>query len=168
VRVSTCWSGKDLRVLPLVERKAKLAKLLARGPVGIVFNDHTDEDGALVFRARLQDGPRRDRVEAAREMTLLCLLWARLKSWWQTRAARAAYRLRLEKDMRPRARRTARQPEPHICYPFPKYIAADRPSCHGRAGLSTGRDRQFAPAATVGARPSGAWTGVLTVDLQHS
>ena len=36
-----------------------------------------------------------------REMTLL---WARLKSWWQTRAARAAYRRLFEKDMRPRRR----------------------------------------------------------------
>jgi hypothetical protein len=36
-----------------------------------------------------------------REMTLL---WARLKSWWQARAARAAYRRLFEKDMRPRRR----------------------------------------------------------------
>jgi len=42
--------GKDLRALPLDERKAKLAKLLARAPVGLVFNEHTDEDGAVVFR----------------------------------------------------------------------------------------------------------------------
>src|ERR1700692_4742348 len=42
--------GKDLRALPLGGRKAKLAKLLARAPVGLVFNEHTDEDGAVVFR----------------------------------------------------------------------------------------------------------------------
>jgi hypothetical protein len=36
--------------LPLSERKAKLATLLARAPVGIVFNEHTDEDDAVVFR----------------------------------------------------------------------------------------------------------------------
>jgi bifunctional non-homologous end joining protein LigD len=42
--------GNDLRSQPLGERKAKLAKLLARAPVGIVFNEHTDEDGAVVFR----------------------------------------------------------------------------------------------------------------------
>jgi hypothetical protein len=30
--------------------KAKLARLLARKPAGIVFNEHTDEDGATVFR----------------------------------------------------------------------------------------------------------------------
>jgi bifunctional non-homologous end joining protein LigD len=43
-------NGKDLRPLPLVERKAKLARLLARAPLGIVFSEHTDQDGATVFR----------------------------------------------------------------------------------------------------------------------
>src|ERR1700674_3077180 len=42
--------GKDLRALPLGERKAKLAKVLARAPVGIAFNEHTNKDGATVFR----------------------------------------------------------------------------------------------------------------------
>jgi bifunctional non-homologous end joining protein LigD len=42
-------NGKD-RSQPLGERNAKLAKLLARALVGIVFNEHTDEDGAVVFR----------------------------------------------------------------------------------------------------------------------
>jgi hypothetical protein len=44
--------GADLRALPLGERKARLAKLLVRKPiaVAIVFNEHTDEDGAIVFR----------------------------------------------------------------------------------------------------------------------
>jgi hypothetical protein len=42
--------GKDLRPLPLGERKAKLARLLARASAGIVFNEHTDEDAAVVFR----------------------------------------------------------------------------------------------------------------------
>jgi bifunctional non-homologous end joining protein LigD len=36
--------------MPLSERRAKLARLLARASAGIVFNEHTDEDGALVFR----------------------------------------------------------------------------------------------------------------------
>jgi bifunctional non-homologous end joining protein LigD len=40
----------DLQPMPLGERKAKLARLLARAPIGIVFNDHTDQDGAVVFR----------------------------------------------------------------------------------------------------------------------
>jgi hypothetical protein len=30
--------------------KAKLARMLARKPAGIVLNEHTDEDGATVFR----------------------------------------------------------------------------------------------------------------------
>jgi ATP-dependent DNA ligase len=42
--------GEDLRPLPLAERKAKLARLLARVAAGIAFNQHTDEDGATVFR----------------------------------------------------------------------------------------------------------------------
>jgi bifunctional non-homologous end joining protein LigD len=41
---------EDLRPRPLGERKARLAKLLARKPIAIVFNEHTDEDGATVFR----------------------------------------------------------------------------------------------------------------------
>jgi hypothetical protein len=32
------------------DRKAKLARLLARAPAGILFNEHTNEDGAVVFR----------------------------------------------------------------------------------------------------------------------
>jgi bifunctional non-homologous end joining protein LigD len=42
-------NGKDLRPLPLGERKAKLARLLAGSTAGIVFNEHTDEDGPTVF-----------------------------------------------------------------------------------------------------------------------
>jgi bifunctional non-homologous end joining protein LigD len=44
------FNAKDQRPLPLVERKAKQAKLLARTPPGIVYNEHTDDDGATVFR----------------------------------------------------------------------------------------------------------------------
>jgi bifunctional non-homologous end joining protein LigD len=42
-------NGKDLRPLPLGERKAKLAKLLGGSAAGIVFNEHSDEDSATVF-----------------------------------------------------------------------------------------------------------------------
>jgi len=31
------------------DRKAKLVRLLAGAPAGIVFNEQTDEDGAVVF-----------------------------------------------------------------------------------------------------------------------
>ncbi len=42
-------NGRDLRRLPIEQRKAKLAKLI-RGPhPGIVLNDHYDGDGAIVF-----------------------------------------------------------------------------------------------------------------------
>jgi ATP dependent DNA ligase domain len=44
------FNGKDLWPLPLGDRKAKLARLLSRAPAGIVFNEHTEEDGTEVFR----------------------------------------------------------------------------------------------------------------------
>ena len=43
-------NGEDFRALSLVERKAKLERLLAREPLGIAYNEHTEEDGAAVFR----------------------------------------------------------------------------------------------------------------------
>jgi bifunctional non-homologous end joining protein LigD len=41
--------GQDLRDLPLGDRKKRLARLLGRRRVGIVFSEHTGEDGALIF-----------------------------------------------------------------------------------------------------------------------
>jgi bifunctional non-homologous end joining protein LigD len=41
---------EDLRPLPFKERKASLEKLLSRRRTGIVFNEHTDKDGATVFQ----------------------------------------------------------------------------------------------------------------------
>jgi bifunctional non-homologous end joining protein LigD len=41
--------GEDLRPLPLIEREKRLARLLARTRAGIVINEHTDEEGAVVF-----------------------------------------------------------------------------------------------------------------------
>jgi bifunctional non-homologous end joining protein LigD len=41
--------GADLRSLPLLERKQRLTKLLRATKVGIQFNEHIAEDGALVF-----------------------------------------------------------------------------------------------------------------------
>jgi hypothetical protein len=40
----------DLRPRPLGELKARLANVLGGKPGGILFNEHTDEDGATVFR----------------------------------------------------------------------------------------------------------------------
>jgi len=48
LRVKHGWRG--LRPRPLAERKARLAKLVGRSDRGIVYNEHTDEDGATVFR----------------------------------------------------------------------------------------------------------------------
>ena len=39
-----------MRPRPLCDRKARLARLLARAPAGIVYNEHTEEDGTVVFR----------------------------------------------------------------------------------------------------------------------
>jgi bifunctional non-homologous end joining protein LigD len=41
--------GVDYRPLPLRQRKDRLARLLARVQVGITINEHTDDDGAVVF-----------------------------------------------------------------------------------------------------------------------
>jgi bifunctional non-homologous end joining protein LigD len=41
--------GEDLRPLQLGKRKGRLARLLARVRVGIALNQHTDENGAVVF-----------------------------------------------------------------------------------------------------------------------
>jgi bifunctional non-homologous end joining protein LigD len=42
--------GEDLRGLPLLDRKKRLAGLLGGRRLGIVLSDHTDEDGAVIFR----------------------------------------------------------------------------------------------------------------------
>jgi bifunctional non-homologous end joining protein LigD len=42
--------GVDYRPLPLSRRKDRLVRLLARVPVGIALNEHTDARGELVFR----------------------------------------------------------------------------------------------------------------------
>jgi bifunctional non-homologous end joining protein LigD len=55
------FDGADLRPLPLGERKARLMTLLWRRSDEIVLNEHTDEDGATVFRHA-----RGQRIETAR------------------------------------------------------------------------------------------------------
>jgi bifunctional non-homologous end joining protein LigD len=61
--------GEDLQPLLLGQRKPRLARLLARAQAGIALNDHTDENGAVVFRqacvskrlaAPYRSGPSRD------------------------------------------------------------------------------------------------------------
>jgi hypothetical protein len=42
-------NGEDLRSLPLGDREKRLARLLGRRRIGIVFSEHTDQDGALLF-----------------------------------------------------------------------------------------------------------------------
>jgi bifunctional non-homologous end joining protein LigD len=42
--------GQDLRALPLVDRKKRLARLIGKRRAGIVLSDHSDEDGTTIFR----------------------------------------------------------------------------------------------------------------------
>jgi ATP-dependent DNA ligase len=42
--------GEDLRGMPLSDRKRRLARLLGGRRLGIVLSDHTDADGATIFR----------------------------------------------------------------------------------------------------------------------
>jgi bifunctional non-homologous end joining protein LigD len=49
-------NGEDFRPLPLLKRKARLARLLARVAPGIELNEHTDADGAAVFRQACEMG----------------------------------------------------------------------------------------------------------------
>jgi bifunctional non-homologous end joining protein LigD len=42
--------GEDLRSLPLSDRKKRLARMLGGRRLGIVLSDHTDDDGATIFR----------------------------------------------------------------------------------------------------------------------
>jgi ATP-dependent DNA ligase len=41
--------GEDWRPRPLRERKARLAKLLAKAPAGIRYSEHLEGDGAAIF-----------------------------------------------------------------------------------------------------------------------
>jgi bifunctional non-homologous end joining protein LigD len=43
------WQGDDLRNLKLINRKQRLAKILARGGAAITFNEHLAHDGPAVF-----------------------------------------------------------------------------------------------------------------------
>jgi bifunctional non-homologous end joining protein LigD len=42
--------GEDLRGMPLGDRKKRLARLLGGRRLGIVLSEHTDDDGATIFR----------------------------------------------------------------------------------------------------------------------
>jgi ATP-dependent DNA ligase len=42
--------GQDMRRAPLEERKAVLAKLLHRTSGGIVYNEHYEADGAIIYK----------------------------------------------------------------------------------------------------------------------
>jgi bifunctional non-homologous end joining protein LigD len=48
--------GEDLRCMPLGDRKKCLARLLGGRRLGIVLSDHTDDDGATIFRQACRMG----------------------------------------------------------------------------------------------------------------
>jgi bifunctional non-homologous end joining protein LigD len=48
--------GEDLRDMPLGDRKKRLARLLGGRRLGIVLSDHTDDDGATIFRQACRMG----------------------------------------------------------------------------------------------------------------
>src|SRR5262249_39675876 len=60
-------NGKDLRTLPLIERKAALKKLLRRKRSRILYLDHVEGDGQLLFEQIVaMDGIVVDRVDRTR------------------------------------------------------------------------------------------------------
>jgi bifunctional non-homologous end joining protein LigD len=48
--------GHNLRDLPLVDRKKRLARLLGKRRLGMVLSEHTDEDGATIYRQACRMG----------------------------------------------------------------------------------------------------------------
>ena len=48
--------GEDLRERPLLARRKALAALLRRSQDGILFNEHIEEEGAVVFAHACQIG----------------------------------------------------------------------------------------------------------------
>jgi bifunctional non-homologous end joining protein LigD len=84
--------GQDLRGLALVERKARLRKLLARRKSGIVYNDHLDGDGATIFAHACKLGfegivsKRRD----------FAYSYGRSKGWLKVKNPKAPAALRIE------------------------------------------------------------------------
>jgi hypothetical protein len=49
--------GEDIRNLPLLDRKAALARLLRNTQAGTLFNEHIVEDGPVVFAHACRLGP---------------------------------------------------------------------------------------------------------------
>jgi bifunctional non-homologous end joining protein LigD len=48
--------GKDLRDLLLGDRKKQLSRLVGKRRLGIVLSEHTDEEGATIFREACKTG----------------------------------------------------------------------------------------------------------------
>jgi hypothetical protein len=50
--------GEDLRREPLLTRKSTLLSLLKGAPASVVYNEHLEGDGAMIFRRRRAGGNR--------------------------------------------------------------------------------------------------------------
>jgi bifunctional non-homologous end joining protein LigD len=48
--------GADIAALPLLERKARLAKLLKKPPAGVAYSEHETGDGEVFRKAACQHG----------------------------------------------------------------------------------------------------------------
>jgi ATP-dependent DNA ligase len=49
-------NGEDLRTLPLIDRKARLERLLRRAPGAVTYVEHLDADGPTMFKHACQLG----------------------------------------------------------------------------------------------------------------
>jgi bifunctional non-homologous end joining protein LigD len=49
-------NGKDLRTLPLIERKRQLQRVLRRKRSRILYLDHVENDGRLLFEQDRETG----------------------------------------------------------------------------------------------------------------
>jgi bifunctional non-homologous end joining protein LigD len=58
--------GEDLTALPLLDRKARLEKLLAGAPPSLIYNDHQIGRGPAFYRLACEHRPGRHRLEAYR------------------------------------------------------------------------------------------------------
>ena len=84
--------GEDLTPVPLEERKARLRKLLARRRAGIVYNEHLDGDGAMIFQHACRLGLE-GVVSKRRDLQYRS---GRAKSWLKIKNPKSPAALRIE------------------------------------------------------------------------
>jgi ATP-dependent DNA ligase len=85
-------NGEDLRTSPLEQRKARLRKLLKNRKSGIIYNEHLDGDGAVIFRHACKMGLE-GIVSKRRDMAYRS---GRAKSWLKIKNPDSPAMLRVE------------------------------------------------------------------------